>query len=204
MKFTAAVLALAAQVTWASSHNGPVLAADLTGGLMLDPGNKMSHEGIEYIPDVGLVIGGKWGFRETGSPVNIVNKDGSLSPWGSAPEYQAGSLGLQTDMPRNRLLVTNLNGVCACVCVCVCVPASCLMYSCCISLLLTIDSNWRSIHLIVHRLAVRRFLLPALKILLAFRRLLLAACLLSLLSRLCRPAITVFNLHLYSLFSTLV
>jgi hypothetical protein len=83
---------------------------------MLDPGNKMSHEGIEYIPDVGLVIGGKWGFRETGSPVNVVNKDGSLSPWGSAPEYQAGSLGLQTDIPRNRLLVTNLNGMCVCVC----------------------------------------------------------------------------------------
>ena len=70
------------------------------------------HEGIEYIPSKGLIVGRVGGGGNAGdNTITIVNADGDLTPWTTEPpsSNQQYQLGLEVDMDRDRLIATNMN-----------------------------------------------------------------------------------------------
>ena len=46
-------------------------------------GNDFYHEGIEYIPSKGLIVGRVGGNAANGNSITIVHTNGSLTPWTS-------------------------------------------------------------------------------------------------------------------------
>ena len=74
-------------------------------------GNDFYHEGIEYIPSKGLIVGRVGGDAMDENSITIVDTDGGLTPWTTTapPDIQKYQLGLPVDMDRDWLVATNLN-----------------------------------------------------------------------------------------------
>ena len=74
-------------------------------------GNDFYHEGIEYIPSKGLIVGRVGGDAMDENSITIVDTDGGLTPWTTTapPDIQKYQLGLHVDMARDWLVATNLN-----------------------------------------------------------------------------------------------